>query len=178
MWTTSWARQTENRYREYKIRNDSAVLRNLFWKLYRVMWEEGGSVVEYERLYDRGLNYIDLGKLDAAGFLLGNFLIYKKDIDKYWHAFGVINQRKKEYAKAIEAYDRAIACNESDVASYIHRAESQILCGNTLSALKDLEKVLEIGREQPELQAWVDRAELLLKRNKLSLFDRIRSLMR
>lgn len=77
-----------------------------------------------------------------------------------------MNQQLKHYAEAIDAYDMAIANDETDVVSYVYRAESQILSGNIEAALKDFEKVLKIGAEDSQTDPWVKRSKLLISLHK------------
>ena len=123
---------------------------------------EGINDEEMETIYALGYNFFTYGKYDAAKDIFTGLTAYAPYTSHYWRALGAVNQQLKDYVEAIASYDMAIANDERDVVSYVYRGESQILSGNVDAGLKDLEMVVQIGREFPEFGAWVQRSQLLL----------------
>jgi tetratricopeptide (TPR) repeat protein len=81
---------------------------------------------------------------------------------------GAVNQQLKNYHEAIDAYDMAIANDETDVVSYVYKGESQILMGNIEAGINDLETVVRITEENPgsQFDAWIKRSKHLLRLHK------------
>ena len=123
---------------------------------------EGITDEEMETIYALGYNFFTYGKYDAAKDIFTGLTAYAPYTGHYWRALGAVNQQLRDYGEAINAYDMAIANDESDVVSYVYRGESHILAKNRESGLQDLETVLQVGGQHPEYQAWVQRAELLV----------------
>ena len=126
---------------------------------------EGISDEEMEMIYALGFNFFTYGKYDAAKDIFTGLTAYAPYTAHYWRALGAVNQQLKDYQEAIAAYDMAIANDEFDVVSYVYRGESQLLARNRDAGLHDLQIVIQLGADAPQLGAWVQRAELLLKLN-------------
>jgi type III secretion system low calcium response chaperone LcrH/SycD len=124
---------------------------------------EGISREEFETIYALGYNLFTYGKYEAARDIFIGLTVYSPCTARYWRALGAVNQQLKDYRKAIDAYDKAIANDEADVVSYVYRGECQILSRNVDAGLRDLEQVVRIGAADPQCQAWVERSNLLLR---------------
>lgn len=152
---------TTARYLEYMIHG--------FYNGLLTLMELGGiSDDEMETLYALGYNFFTYGKYEAARDIFVGLTAHAPYTAYYWRALGAVNQQLKDYAKAIAAYDMAIANDETDIVSYVYRGESQILSGNVEAAIEDFEEVLRIGADYPQFEAWVKRSELLLRLHKQS----------
>jgi type III secretion system low calcium response chaperone LcrH/SycD len=116
----------------------------------------------FETVYALGYNYFTYGQYEAARDIFVGLTKWAPDTAHYWRALGAVNQQLKDYRKAIAAYDKAIANDEADVVSYVYRGECQILSKDADAAQKDFEEVLRIGARNPQFEAWVKRARLLL----------------
>lgn len=124
------------------------------------------SDVEIEILYAWGYYLFTCGKYNTAKNIFTRLTAYTPYTAYLWRALGAANQQMKNYADAIAAYDMAIANDETDIVSYVYRAESKILSGSPGASLADLEKAVKIGVKDQQSEAWVKRAKLLLRVHK------------
>lgn len=126
------------------------------------------SYEDMETVYALGYWWFKCGYYEAAKNIFIRLTAYAPYTAHYWRALGAVNQQMKDYVEAIAAYDMAIANDETNVMSWVFRAESQILAGNVKAGLYDLEKAAEIGSTYPQFESWVIRANLLLRLHKES----------
>lgn len=69
----------------------------------------------------------------------------------YWFALGRIHSLSGEYDKAIEAFDFALTCDESEVEVKMLRAYCLVLNESFDKALEDFNDILEMNKEDDEL---------------------------
>ncbi|MHA1950048.1 MAG: tetratricopeptide repeat protein [Candidatus Thorarchaeota archaeon] len=159
MRSNEWIQTTNADHLEYLIHS--------FWNEVSAMELVGyGIDAKLEKLYTLGYNFFSYGKYHRAREIFVNLTNYAPFRAYYWRALGAVNQQMKDYAEAISAYDMATEKDDTDVVSYLYRAESQILSGNDKSGVSDLKKVVKIGSKLPDMEPWVKRAKLLLKIHK------------
>lgn len=121
---------------------------------------------ELETIYALGYNLFTCCRyLDAKDIFIG-LTAYAPYTSHYWRALGAVNQQIKNCPEAIAAYDMAIANDETDIVSYVYRAESQILSGNINKGIKDLQDAIDLGISYPQHFAWMNRAQFLLNIHK------------
>jgi type III secretion system low calcium response chaperone LcrH/SycD len=117
---------------------------------------------ELETVYALGYNFFTFGKYEAAKDIFTGLTVCAPEKDYYWRALGAVNQQLKQYSEAIAAYDMAVEKNQMDVVSYVYRGESHILSSNVEAGLECLKTAAEIGAEDPQFSAWVQRARFLI----------------
>jgi len=118
---------------------------------------------DMELLYEHGYYLFVYGYYEAAKEMFTNLTSCAPYTSHYWRALGAVNQQLEKYDEAIAAYDMAIANDESDIVSYIYLAESLILSKNVEPAMQNLNSALKIGKNFPEFEVWIERADLLLQ---------------
>jgi len=124
---------------------------------------------ELETVYALGYYLFTNGKYKDAKEVFTGLTAYAPYTAFYWRALGAVNQQIKDYEEAVTAYDMAIANDPGDVVSYVYRSESKMLSGKKEEGLTELLKVIEIGGDNPQYLAWVQRARLLISLNKPEL---------
>ena len=118
---------------------------------------------EIETVFLMGHYLYNYGKYQAALDVFSVLTLYRPFVSRYWRAAGASNQALKKFKEAIVAYDMALTTNMNDVISYTYRGEAKISAGATEGGIEDLRRAVEVGKNQPFYNQWVNRARALLK---------------
>lgn len=88
-------------------------------------------------------------------------------------ALGALHLRLKDFPKAIEYFDAALAIEPNDIASLVNRGEAKINAGNADEARTDLEKAVRLASGQASRQVDInDEMTLTVKRARALLQSR------
>lgn len=117
-----------------------------------------------ELMYEASLFLLNNNEIDEAHAAISVCLLFSQTHDKIWFTFGDILERKREYEKALYAFQMAIVLNQKNPFSHSHQARLFALLEIWEPALESIEKVsqLVVGREM-EYRELIDYCHLLMQ---------------
>ena len=95
---------------------------------------KGLTDAEMEAIYATGLNAYKVGKLDDAGTVFRYLVLIDHTCAKYWIALGAVQQRQRDFSKAVTCYGYASFLDLEDPKPQYHAAECFLALGDKESA--------------------------------------------
>jgi len=124
------------------------------WKNSASFWDYGIKAHPGSRVYhNRGVLYRREGNFEKALELYNEALKYHDDVidDAIFANRANVYFDKKEYAKAVADYNRAIMLNNNDFLSYENRGSAYLMMNKFDSALIDFNRSLQLKPDNPDV---------------------------
>jgi len=99
---------------------------------------------------------------ERAAVIYGFILRLDPTYAAAWRGLGACCQARREHVLAVDCYLQAIAHDPSDVVSAVFSGESLCMIGDREQGLTILNKVLEVGTENPAYLPYVTRARAII----------------
>lgn len=122
---------------------------------------KGLTDAEMEAIYATGLNAYKVGKLDDAGTVFRYLVLIDHTCAKYWIALGAVQQRLRDFSKAVTSYGYASFLDLEDPKPQYHAAECFLALGDKDSARSALAALEEFA---PKDSVYREKAKKLAAR--------------
>lgn len=106
---------------------------------------KGLTDAEMEAIYATGLNAYKVGRLDDAGTVFRYLVLIDHTCAKYWIALGAVQQRQRDFSKAVTSYGYASFLDLEDPKPQYHAAECFLALGDRESAKSALAALEEFA---------------------------------